>query len=237
MKIVAYCGLHYGAEYLGQAAAAVAPFVDEIHLVYTHQPSFGQAAEQANPDSLEALTASVQGLGNQIVWHHGKWGSEGAQHSYIFEQVPADLYVRFDSDEIWGPNLKDCIEEVKQRPEKTYGANFLHFWRAFDRVCVDVWHPTRIHKPQGTGHADLEQSLIYHFGYAQRTAVIQYKLGVSVHKPEFRAGWWENTYLANRQTDIHPVVIENWWTAKPFDKTQLPELLKTHPNYDKAIIE
>jgi hypothetical protein len=81
---------------------------------------------------------------------------------------------------------------------------------------------------------------VYHFSTAQSDEIMQYKLLVHGHKSEIREGWYEDIYKAwtpdNNFPNLH-LVAENLWNATWYDKDQLPELLKTHPNFNKYVIE
>ena len=79
--------------------------------------------------------------------------------------------------------------------------------------------------------------MVSHFGYAQPTKYIEYKLLVSGHRPEFRRDWFAEKWLKNGQYDLHPVVHPNHWMPVDFDKSKLPEILKSHPFYSIEIIK
>jgi hypothetical protein len=233
----AFCGLFYGSEYLREAVGAVSPYVEKVHLLYTSKPSFGQSTELTNPDTFEILKERVDPFGDQIVWHHGTWRSEGEQHQSIFPKLPdVETFVRFDSDEVWNEaDLSRCIEEAQVSNAKHFPVRgFSHFWRSFSFACTDVWNPLRIIKPRGNGEQTLEGK-IYHFGYGQSSKMVQFKFSVSVHKPELRPEWWQDIFLANRREDCHPTCL-NWWRAEPFDKTTVPASLKAHANYSLDLI-
>jgi hypothetical protein len=79
---------------------------------------------------------------------------------------------------------------------------------------------------------------IYHFGYAQSDKIMNYKFEIHGHKNEIKSGWLQNTYF-NWTPDtrlLHPTSNDIWIAAESFDKTNMPECLKNHPNYNKEII-
>jgi len=84
---------------------------------------------------------------------------------------------------------------------------------------------------------------IYHFGYAQRPELVRYKMPIHGHRAEFRQPpdqWWEEKFVAwrpgNAVEDVHPVCA-GIWTPRPFDKSELPQLMGEHPYWDVEIIE
>ncbi len=151
----------------------------------------------------------------------------------------ADLIVRVDSDEAWEASaLQSCVEQALKSPARNFLIKgFDHFWRSFDWVCRDPWAPVRLIRPKGHGDQILEGK-IFHCGYCQSEKIVKFKLGCHGHKSELRPGWFEEIFLAfpERLTDLHPVVF-NWWNAERFDKTSLPDTLKTHVNYSKEVVK
>ena len=114
-----------------------------------------------------------------------------------------------------------------------------HYWRSFWRgFAHDPAYPTRVICPQRpTREAYLAcvseaPCRIHHFGYAQRAEIIRYKLLTHGHRNEFRrdVDWFNDVFMANRQTDCHPVGSE-YWNAEPIDPFEdgLPGWMQDHP--------
>jgi hypothetical protein len=246
MKVVAYIPLHYGAEYLRQAAEAVEPFVDKLIVAYTPHPSYGQpGGNVANPDSEEKLRACCDGIGAKLEWmpligSHAEGDHRGVATERCRE-LGADLILPVDADEVWNqPALESHLKLAADAPISRYLVQgFVHFWRSFDWCCRDVWAPVRIIKPAGEGETTIGGlgDAIYHFGYAQSEQITRYKWTIHGHQNELRPEWLNDIFCAwpQRKTDLHPVV-KDWWTAEPFDKSKLPAALRTHPYFDLEVI-
>lgn len=242
---VAWMILHYGRPYLKAAVAAIYPQVDKIVIAYTPEGSQNFKTGTPPPDTEAELQAEVVDYMDKIEWFSGIWGTEGehcdAARAKALTYQPTWL-VRFDSDEIVWPGLVDWwIEQANQSNHGSYRVPFMHFWRSMRRVCVENQMPDRLQRPGGVGETYLPDphdltKRVCHMGYAQPTKYIAYKLEVSGHKSEFKPHWFERVWLANAQTDCHPV-INDFWTPEDFDKTLLPDVLKQHPYYDMEVIE
>lgn len=243
MKKMAYMILHYGCPYLGAAIESIYDQVDKIVILYTDQPSQGFLANVQSPDTEMQLMQCCGGYWDKIAWVNGRWGTEG-DHVGAYRNFTEgyDWAIRLDSDEIYPPGMVDeMIRQAEESNHKDYRIPFVHHWRSFNHGCRDAQMPTRITRIQGgegeryldSGNGKWE---VNHMGYAVPTKYIEYKLQVSGHRPEFRPDWFETRWKANALTDLHPVIF-NWWNAEPYDISRLPEALKVHENYGKAVIE
>jgi len=245
-KVIAYCPLHYGAEYLSEAIKAVAPVVDRIYIIYTEKPSFGfksgikcpeskellkKIAYEAEPDKLMFVT--VNGINAENM--HRKFVQDN------FAGGDVDLIVAFDADEVWDTEyLRSAIEHAKSLPNKYIQVSgFINFWRSFNTVCLDHFQPVRFVNMRYVD--DMNQGVvsgkIYHFSLAQSEEIVRYKWSIHGHLNELRPNWLEGTYFGwdGVSGDLHPTSI-GLWNPAPFDKTTLPELLKQHKNYNKQVI-
>lgn len=243
MKIAAEIPVHYGADYLRYAVEAVEPFVDKVIILYTDKPSFGHASPTACPETEEQLRACCDGIHpDKLVWHKGKWFNEGAHRGAMAALAPdCDLIVRADADEVWDHR---ALMHAIGVAEKSSAHNFLcggfrHFYRSFGYACADVWQPVRVLNMKGSGNAviDFEGMSIAHFGYAIRPELMRYKWSAHGHQSELRPGWLENVWMKNVRENCHPTMPNNWWTAAPFDREQLPSILRAHPFYELNVIE
>ncbi len=258
MKVIAYIPLHYGAEYLRQAAESVEPFVDQLLVYYTPQPSYGHpASDVENPDGgrrgEEKLRACCDAIpAHKLHWHqvmapHTEGDHRGAAVATALN-LGATIILPVDADEIWEQTALESL--LRQAVNFQGGAsrflvrNFVHFWRSFDWCCRDVWAPVRILKPAASGSGgdftfsddEIVGDAIYHFGYAQSEAITRYKWTIHGHQNELRPGWFDEIFLdETRKTDLHPVV-KDWWNAVEFDKATLPAALHKHPYYDLRVI-
>lgn len=243
-KIVSYVILHYGLPYFKTAVAAIYPQVDEIIVLYSHKPSQGFFTNIPAPDTREELYESITPYLDKVRWIDGEWGNEG-DHTDAVRAFTAgyDWLVRFDSDEVYQPDsVARLIQQAELTEAKIFRLPFLHFWRSFTKVCRDGHNPERIVRltgGEGTAYLDSmnETNSVLHFGYAQPTKYIEYKMQVSGHKSEWRPEWFSQIWQTNAEKDVHPVCKFDFWTPEPFDKTKLPELLKSHPYYEKEVIE
>lgn len=238
MKIVAYCPLLYGKEYLKEAIESVAPFADRIIILHATEPSFGFPTNRQLPDSEEELRACCDGVKDKLLWHKGRWYSEGQHRDTVFHLCPdADLVLPIDADEIWETRaLQSCIAMAAAGTARNYLiGGWKHYWRSLHWACTDVWQPVRIIKPAGHGDASLPGA-IHHLGYAQASATVAFKMAIHGHKNEIRPGWFDEIFMnANRTKDLHPVV-KDWWNAEKVTIDSLPAPLKAHPNFIKTVI-
>lgn len=247
-KIVAYTALHYGKSYLASAIRSVIDTVDEWWILYSDVGSHGTRTDIPCPDTREELLAIAQAAaGSKLGWVDGRWGRETDQRSMIHELAPdADVILVVDSDEIWPDGLASRIVADYEKQANWYGVirhlqiPMIHYWRSFYRAIVhDPAAPVRVIFPkveQGNGSL---AARINHFGYAQPPDIIRYKLQTHGHIHEFRrdVDWFNDVFMANRQTDCHPIGSE-WWnpeTVNPWD--YLPVWMQEHPFANLEVIE
>lgn len=247
MTIVGYTMLHYGCDYLADALLALHDYVDRHVIIYSPTPTFGSQTTLRCPDSRDDLRAIADSvLGKKLLW------VEGAPQNYntVRQVLPATkLILETDADEVWPLNLIARVLRLWRDGELThdrYRMPMIHHWRSFGFVCRDQSWPIRL----GLFNRQVPEPIpwlysgspINHFGYARSLADMRYKIDTSAHKGEWRAGWWENKFLpwtpdADRagMTDLHPVAV-NLWNAEPYDRQSLPQFMRKHPNFDKAVI-
>ena len=238
MKIVHCAIIHYGVEYLRESIAAAAPFVDQFIALYSPLGSQGHRPGIRCPESEEELRSCYDQVANRTIWHNEQFGEEGSHRRRGYEMAGDALILQHDADEIWkSEDLESAIKfAIDTNSKEVCIDGFINFWRSFGYACVDVWQPIRILNFNGNGKRSFPAT-IYHMSYAQRVEIVRYKIMVSGHKNEFRPEWFNDIFLANRKEDCHPTVKHGWWNAMPFDKLTLPKILKTHPNYEKEIIQ
>lgn len=250
MKTIAYWAIHYGAEYLRWSVRSVAPVVDELHFLYTPDPSHGHASDLICPETEEQLKAeALAGAGDKpVFWYNGKgrWHNEGEQRSAIepiAKRRDADLIVWVDADEIWWtPTLKVSIDLARENKARETRVRFVHFWRSMRWVCEDPCMPVRfinLNFDKELWYLSPQDSPVLHFGYAQKPETIQYKQSIHGHKAEWKPGWFEKTFLpwTPGVEDVHPTCGRNgegvaFWTPKPtsiFLQAMLDNVLGDHP--------
>jgi hypothetical protein len=252
MKIVSYTALLYGVDYLEWAIRSVIDHVDEHHILYTAIGSHGHRTDRPCPDSRDDLyAAAVRGAGDKLRWHEGEWPYEGAQRESIHQYAPdADVILVVDADEVWDEAIASVSRKIA--PEvRNVRVPMVHFWRSFHRAVIhDPAFPVRLIFPQApSGEQTLGGAyrvpdmievhpVISHFGYAQRAEIVEYKQHTHGHRNEWRrdVDWFNDKFLANAQTDTHPVGSDFWnpETVNPWD--YLPEFMKAHPYADMDVI-
>jgi hypothetical protein len=238
MKIVSYCALHYGKEYLKQAVEAVYDASDKIIILYTPKPSYGHGTSMRCPDTKDELYQLAKTPKTE--WHEGDWSMEGQHRNTIYQYIgDADVLMSFDSDEVWDVNsFNNCARLAYDSDVRNHLVlGFVHFWRSFSWCCKDRWGPVRAINVKKPGGQKYIEGLVYHFGYAQRPELVKYKMDIHGHKGEIRKGWFDEVFLGwpSRKNDIHPTTI-GWWNVQPFDKNTMPDALKRHPYYNMEII-
>lgn len=236
--------LHYGLPYLRTAVASMYDQCDRIIILYTDSPSQGFGTKLPCPDSEDELWNEVSPFWKKVEWIKGRWSNEGEHTNAVYDFVKDYKYTfRFDADEIVPPGMVAAmIKQSEHSDAAIFQVPFQHFWRSFDWVCRDSQAPVRLVR---VGMGSNKQKIlnsedglwrVHHFGYAQPTRYIAYKLEVSGHHTEFKVGWLETKWKDNSKVDLHPV-CNDFWNAQPFDKHDLPVLLKMHPYFNVSLIE
>jgi glycosyltransferase involved in cell wall biosynthesis len=244
MKVVGFTALHYGRDYLGWAIRSIIDHIDEYHVAYTAIGSHGHRTPTPCPETRDELYAiAQQAAGDKLHWHDGEWPYEGAQRDSIFEYAPdADMIVVLDADEIWHPIT---ISKVTSMPElsRRILVPMVHFWRSFYRAVIhDPAYPVRVIYPNSPSNETVTWSHllpISHMGYAQRPEIVQYKQLTHGHRNEWRkdVDWFTDKFMANAQTDCHPVGSTYWNPERVDPMDYLPRWMMDHPFYFKDIIE
>lgn len=238
MQAIAVTRCHYGADYLGAVIESSEALAVRHVVLYTSVQTFTlHHSTMTNPDSREELRSIAEHAGgNRLDWREGLPISVET----AFGLYDADVVLELDADEIIEPSLCRSIIERYARGELTafsYRLPMLHFWRSFDYVCRDGNHPPRLYLPRNRGNEagvfyPADAGAILHMGYARRVPDMQYKLSLSEHMNEFRAGWWDDIFMRfpQRVNDLHPITPD-MWNAAPYDKRNLPGALRRHPYY------
>lgn len=245
-RVLGFMILHYGLPYLRAALEAILPQVDRLVILYSEKPSQGFGTAMTCPDSYRDLVhVSLDVPGSEKVeWVTGTWHHEGAHTDAIWQYAEGyDWIVRLDADEIFPPGMvAEMIGQAETTQHKNYCVPFVHFWRCFNRCCRDAQMPVRLARVNGgEGQRYLDSKggkwEVLHFGYAQPSRYIEYKMQVSGHRPEWRPNWYAERWLENAQADVHPVIFPTHWHPVDFDKTTMPDVLKRHPYFSMDVIE
>lgn len=241
MKVMAYYPVHYGSEYFNASIKSIDDQVDKILVLYSKNPSYGHGTEKECPDTREELREIAYGSSDKIEWMDIDASNEGNHRGIAFADASDyDIMLALDTDEVWNPaSLDACIKETYDGEAwRRNITGFIHFWKSFNWACTDGFEPARIFNLRRNNLMEVSlNGTIYHFGYAQSKKVMDYKFDIHGHKNEIKEGWLENTYhkWEPGMKDLHPT-CGVWSEALPFDKGSLPDILKSHPNYNKEII-
>lgn len=249
-KVLAYCPLHYGKDYLKYAIASVYPLVNEILILYTPQPSHGHGTSMVCPDAYEDLfhEATVNDPQYKVKFISGTYSREGIHRDVAFDyakQNGFDIVVGLDADEVWNTQyLGELIQEVYERKSEKCLVWMRHLWRSFNFICDDAMRQERIYYigPDKTGliYADKPVNQVFHFGYARELNQVEYKISIHGHSNEWtlpKERWFNEKYKPFPPVqDVHPTCV-NTWNPKPFDRKELPEIMHSHPWFDKEVIE
>lgn len=252
-KVISLTVLHYGAQYLGAALTSVINHVDQAWVLYTDKGSHGARTDIPCPETEDELHAIAQAAaGSKLRWHKGEYTYEGQHREKIHELCPdADVIVVVDADEIWGEGLLwYYLESIgrNQLSARQWRVPIIHYWRSFYKcVLHDPAFPQRIIFPKITSgegqidpfYGDGMPSVINHMGYAQTPPVVYYKQYTHGHIGEWRwkEDWYHTKFLANAQTDVHPVGSEYWnpETVNPLD--YMPQWMQYHKFFGMEVIE
>ena len=236
MKIVSFTRLLYGSDYLGAVIKSTEDFSEQHIVMYTPVVSAGfHGTNEPCPDTRDDLMRIARSAGGRrLLWTDTTApGFETA----LQMRPDADLFLELDADEIITPELADNIKadfEAGLLTAHEYRLPFFHFWRSFRYACDDSSFPIRVYIPRGkpeTVFYPAEKGRVLHFGYARRLVDMQYKLLLSMHKPEFRPGWYEDVFLKfpERLTDLHPVSDNGFWNAFETEIAYNVPALINHP--------
>jgi hypothetical protein len=254
-RIVGLCCAYYGCDYIAYALRAIAPFCDEVFVFLTDTPSHGTTTNLVCPDSPEEMMAAIcgAGIGDKLRVVRGRWNNEGEHRNEIFKYAnDGDLIVVCDADEIWDSNnLMACISLMNAHPEiPMCRVRMVTLYRSFGWYCTDPMTQERLIRVGAdriqnastySPYSQLpERPDIWHLGYARMPKDVEYKQSIHGHVGEWRQGWFQEKFLGwtptNYRLDCHPTCV-GFWNPQPFDKNLLPEDLKTHPYWNKDVIE
>lgn len=250
MKVIGYTALHYGRDYLAYAIRSVIDHLDEYHVLYTPVGSHGHHTHIPCPETRDELYAlAQQAAGDKLRWHDGRWAHEGQQRDSIHQIAPdADVVIVLDADEIWPEILIASAVAIPQHIggyPKRVRMPMTHYWRSMHRAVLhDPALPVRVIYPQVANnderaHAAPLNISLSHMGYAQRPEIVQYKQLTHGHRNEWRrdVDWFRDVFMANRQTDCHPVGSEYWNPEAVDPLDYMPEWMSEHPYYGLEVIE
>lgn len=252
-EVSSYTIAHYGADYIGYSLKSIEPLVDRLYVFYTPHPSHGHKTDVQPIETRDELMGAViaANLPVSVSWLETDFWHEGQQRDYAVRTLTndgADLILVVDVDEVWHEHVLDkALRHVwEMNAARNWLINFSHAWRSFGYMCRDNNWPVRIIDTRhtgGTGYVPKELGDIYHFGYCVTDKVMSYKWAVHGHKDELRPNWYETKWQAwPPPDDCHPTNGRNeqgigWWNPVPFDKRELPHVLRTHPFYNEEIIK
>lgn len=252
MKILAYCALHYGAEWLEWAIRSMIDLVDEYHVFYTPHPSHGYQTRRKMPGGEDRDTLYNIASLFDVTWHDvDQFYQEGDHRDYCVVQLTdrgADIIVWQDADEVWDlDELSNSLDFVVEHDARNYGVHAMHFWRGVNWVCLDECMPIRFIKPSGHGTAFIPGMGFYHFGYAQSPMLVAYKKSIHGHRGDWRKKWWSDIYnnwdpTKTCECGVHPTnscddkTGKPFWTPQPFNRFDIEDLIGDHPYFNDEII-
>jgi len=251
MKTIACYPLHYGLDYLAWSIRSVQDVVDEIHVFYTSEPSFGHGSGASNPDSHDALYDAAHRFANkQIHWHTIAARTEGQHRDMFLERARergADLVLAVDADEVWDPKAAEtALRYAYDHRSQRWLARFSNFFRSWRWQVYDQFRPVRIHDVRSGASGDSyfdevsQPEPVLHFGYAQSVATVRYKWTCHGHQNELLPGWIDKFSTWNPEvTNLHPTSNGVWdraYHTLPERLEKLNELMPDHPHRDLEII-
>ena len=247
--IAAYCILHYGKEWLQWSIRSVIDYVDEFHIFYTPYPSHGFSTTLHNPETREQLMLEIIGFiigdKSKLYWHDcGRFQHEGYHREFAVQTCVdrgADMVLVVDADEIWAPDvLENALTIAASTVSHSFRIGMRHFWRSLKWICDDPAAPTRIIRPNISMPIEAYvPGKVFHMGYAQSPAIINYKMSIHGHSNEIRKDWFREKFMEWKpgDKDVHPTCSDNFWEPKPYvDDGTLKRLVGDHIYWDKEII-
>jgi len=247
MRVHSYTIVHYGADYVCYALRSVYDQVEKLHVFYTPHPSHSHRVDVPPPESRDEIATAALACDpeGKIIWHETDIWQEGPQRDYavdVCRQAGAEMVLVVDYDEVWhDATLEKALRHAwESNSVHNWLLNFTTLWRSFGWVCHDELWPVRIkdlRHVEGTAYLPRELGETYHFGYAVRDEIMRYKWLVHGHKNEALPGWWRDKWEAwPPPENCHPT-CEHFWNPEPFDRAELPALLREHPFYNLERIE
>jgi hypothetical protein len=256
---MACLAVHFGKEYLAWTIRGLQDAVDEVHVFYAPEPSYGFREHGAKcPDTEEQLIAEANRFlkpGKPFFWHRVSGTHHEGMHRDIMhreaQQRGAEIYAVADADEVWDPSsLKVALDSVHSANRAArWLTHFSNFWKTFKWQLDDGFKPIRIvdvRHWKGAWHevkvadALLEEGReqpvrVLHFGYVQSMLTMRYKFTCHSHKRELRPNWLDEKFVPwkDGDRDLHPVA-NNLWVARPTDEVtaaKVAELLGDHPYF------
>lgn len=244
MKIIAYTALLYGKEFFHSAIRSVIDSVQELHIIYdaTEHGSHGAQTPVPCPDKRhELIEIAWDAARGKMHWNQGYFANEGEQRMSIHRYAPnSDVILVVDSDEIYADGLaSEAIEfALTGTQARTIRLPFQHQWRSFHRGFLhDPSYPHRVIMPKRSISDDTMHTYkrVWHFGYAIRHELMEWKWLIHGHRAELRSNWFREVFMTNRQYDCHPCGNDSW-SAEDVDQSKLPSVLKDHPYKDLPVI-
>lgn len=254
MTVIACYILHYGKEWLKWSMRSVAPYVDGFLVSYTDQPSHGHGTDLRCHETEEDLKTIVRGFAHthRVHWTKNRFNHEGQHRESAVQDcvnMGADVVLVVDADEIWEPrhlamtlaHVRNDINMYRGGRYHSYRVPFRHFWKSTSWVCNDPAQPTRVIVPHvrdnSEGYIPAEYGMVNHFGYAQSSNIVWYKMHIHGHKAEWRQEWWSEKFIHWQPgvIDVHPT-NHDFWNPEPFDEKKLYHLIGDHPYYGLDII-
>lgn len=251
MRILGFVPIHYGVEYLEASLTALSHVCDQVLVSYTSQPSHGHQAKDMRGNVLpcpetrdEIFDISKTTLKNKLIWEEAKsFPYEAAHRNTVWPHTDNNtIVVACDADEVFDSlqlesNLRKVIDSNKVRRLGIDG--YVNFWKSFNHICNDSFRPIRIYDTRFSDGQSEVKTTIYHFGTCQSDRIMNYKYLCHGHKAEIRPNWLQEVYQKwtpdNQIKNLHPVA-HNLWNAETYDKSKLPDILKSHPNYNKSVV-
>lgn len=253
MKVIGYCALLYGREYLFWAIRSVIDYIDEFHVIYdqTGHGSHGHVTDRECPDKRsELISEATRAAGDKLRWHDaGPFAYEGQQRDSIHQYAPdADIILVVDADELWPESFLQmlryndykAVSDTGDLP-KRWRLPMIHFWRSFYRAILhDPAYPERVIFPHGQRNEAWTCSdcrPICHMGYAQRSDLVEFKQHTHGHKDQWRQDdWFHSVFMANAQANCHPVGSDYWTPERVNPWDYMPAFMTDHPYANLEVI-
>lgn len=219
-RVVAVTALHYGREYLSWAIHSILDDIDELYVLYSPEGSHLTRTAERCPETRDELYTLAATAGNKLHWIEGDWTREGEQRDTIYTLTDAPIIVTLDADEVWSPGLlRSVLAFGLEANVSDIRVPFWHYWRSLKKVIKhDPAYPVRVKflsQPSGDRTYSIppeceEDFRIHHYGYAQSSQIVGYKLKIHGHQNEFRPGYFEDVFMANKQVNCHPCGQVEW---------------------------
>lgn len=236
---------NYAENFALKAVQNCYPFVDKIYIANNNR-----SWEENRPTNVDLSIFHPYKDKIEIV--NGSWDSEANERNTCLEiakRQGMDMMILQDHDEFYFNDhyeyMLKTMEENKDLP--LFMVPLMPFWKTFNYVLVDKnMKPAmaeaffsinlksnivfrRARRPSYENGFLLKDSICFHGSYVLNDEECLEKLSTWSHARQFNVReWYDEVWLkwTPETTGLHPIAPDDWYKAIPYNKEDLPEILR-----------